>query len=45
MFDYLIRAEQPFNMMETHNFSGQFKELLLVLNIKVGQEILLKEIL
>ena len=25
MIDYIIRAEQPFNMMETHEYSEQFK--------------------
>ena len=26
MIDYIIRAEQPFNMMETHDFAGTIQQ-------------------
>ena len=28
MVDYIIRGEQPFNMMETHDFSGTTQKVI-----------------
>ena len=44
MIGYIIRAEQPFNFMETHDFTEQCNELL-ILSFKVALEIQLKEFL
>ena len=44
MVDYIINAGQPFNMMETYDFSGTMQRNFNP-NLEVGMEILLKEIL
>ena len=44
MIDYIIKVEQPFNMMETHEYSETIQTLINP-QFKDCPEILLKEVL
>lgn len=45
MINYIIRAEKPFNMMETRDFLKTIQKVINLQFIEVGPEIILKYIL